>query len=214
MKTKIVLLVGVLICSITGFAQNAKHDSKAVKLLNSASALVEKSRNTLSKKRHNLALSNALVKVDSALIIDPAFAQCYLSKATIQGKLGKYTDGIATLDKLIALKEELPMAYTAQGFLYEMLGSKPEAIEKYKLALKEYDALLVQKPNRVSVLINRAAIIGFINGETAGKQEFQNLFVSYPNDKDVSLISALSHNNPREFRKSINGKDAALKMFK
>lgn len=98
----------------------------------SASDWFEKGLALHHAEKHRAAID----AYDSAIALNPKFADAYFNRGNVYSQLGQRKQAIASYDKAIEINPEDADAYFNRGNSYKAMGSKKRAIEDYTKALE------------------------------------------------------------------------------
>lgn len=136
------------------------------------------SENTCNKD----SILKSLNLLQQAINLDSSYYSIYGNKAVVYCALKKYVQAINTLKKITDTNSEYVELKTFEGFIYEKMLNPDSSLVIYKESLKQYDKKIKQEYSNVSLKLNRAFLLFFIEGNEKAKAEYENISSLYPDD--------------------------------
>lgn len=128
---------------------------------------------------NNLGKSaEAIACYDSALEINPRFAEAWMNKGVALGGLGKYQEAIACYDSAIEINPRYAMAWSNKGVALGRLG-------KYQEAIACHDRALEINPRNAEAWLNKGAALGGLGKHQEAIVCYDEAFVINPMDAEA-----------------------------
>lgn len=183
MKKKVcyfILLTLVLSCR----AQNQKtkkvsYNSTAIELNNIAMDIIRNNDNNID------SFNKVMQLLDQSIQKDSSYYLAYNNKAQLLCEREKYNEAIITLDKILKINPALVEVKTFKAFMLEKSGNNDKALDIYKNVLEDYNRNLSTDSDNISLLLNRAFIYFFIDGQDRAIKEYNKVSKLFPNNRTV-----------------------------
>jgi tetratricopeptide (TPR) repeat protein len=183
-RSILILFIVTCLTSCNGQEKNSlsRYDPAAVQLNNLAMDIYNlNSQNTDSISKSVYLLTLAIQK-------DSTYYLAYGNKASLLCQIGKSDEAIAVLDKILTQKKDIVELLTFKGFLFEKTGNVSKAMEIYNSALSLYNQKLKTDSSNISLMLNRAFIYFFVEGNDRAIKEFLIISDTYPNNDQVTIM--------------------------
>lgn len=157
----------------------SKGKRDAIELNNRAMDIFIRNRNSKDSISKSMNLLNAAIEIDSS------YERAYSNKSTILISLGDYSEALKTLDRILTMKPTLAELKTLKGLILEKTGENDKALITYKEVLNIYSDRLAKDSANVNLLLDRALIYFFAEGNDRGVKEFKKIQSLYPSNSEV-----------------------------
>lgn len=101
----------------------------------------------------------ALAAQEEALKLEPNYAEAFSDKGIALVGLGKFAEALDAFNQAQAIKPLDPKLWQNKALALEYLGRRKEAIDVYREALAAYDKEIEQKPDDVTVWVDRGNVL-------------------------------------------------------
>ena len=147
----------------------------------------------------NKEFKKAISYYNTAIEINPQYAEVYNNRGIAKSALGKYQEAIVDCDKAIEINPKLAVAYSNRGNAKYSLGDKNGAIVDYDKAIEINPQLAMAYNNRG----NAKSALG----------KYQEAIVDCDKAIEINPKLAMAYNNRGNAKSALGDKNAAIENY-
>lgn len=132
-------------------------------------------------------LFEALNRFDKAINEHKDYYYSYYNKANVLIALKRYDAALKTLEELLKVKENYPVALFHIGMIYEKSGNRGKAHQYYKIALKGYEEKLKSPIATQQDSLEKDQVLLFVEGKEKTLERINGLLLKDPQNVDLMI---------------------------
>ncbi len=150
-------------------------------------------------------LDRALEDYNSAIAMDPAYADAYISRGGAFRKKKQFYRALDDFDKAVALSDDNADAYLGRGMLFADMG-------QFARAIADYDAVVRLQPFYGDAFLRRGAAFERLGRYESAIRDFTRVIDLDPNYGDAYVYRGIAYKETGRLDLAVADYDAALRL--